>query len=247
MKPLTRGRIAAIDGSFGVDDLEDVHGQNTLNGQPSSAINIQERGTLATGQRWVAGIMARRYEDRVESITIGMDGGIEVFHEDDVIEESSRFALVPGEFALAGAEWAFKQLVHAFPVWDYEELAISIKRFYEEVGGFTDISSAGFAARQDRAKKGTVHGQNVTEDQSLGADLREDTHLNELRFTYFPQGFGRQVAAYMAASGYVELYEPTDASTEEFVRYVREYVVPHTEGDMDATTAASGGEGSADA
>ena len=81
MKPITRGRIASIDGSFGVGDLEDVTGQNTLNGRPSSAVNVTERGTPPSGQRWAAGEMARRKEERVEVPTISEDA------DDDLDDE----------------------------------------------------------------------------------------------------------------------------------------------------------------
>lgn len=238
MKPLTRGRIAATDGSFGVGDLDDVVGQNTLNGSPSSAVNIRRRGTLPSGQRWAAGEMARRYEDRVQVPDISSDGDVSVTHEDDVLEEYSAFALVPGEFAIAWEDWAFKYLVHNYPVWEYHDQHIRVNGFYEDKS-FNDVSSVGFAHRTDRAEKGTVHGQQVTKDEGLGEDLRDGSYLNELRYSHFPDGFGTEIQAYVAASGYVEVYNPSDMETGEYLRYVREFIAPHTEdadtdGDADA-------------
>lgn len=241
MKPLTRGRIAAIDGSFGVGDLEDVTGQNTLNGRPSSAVNVRERGTLPSGQRWAAGEMARRKEDRVEVPYIGEDGDIDLTHEDQVLEEYSAWAMVPGEFAIGWTDWSFKYLMWNFPVWEYSEQLIGLTSFYRD-GSFSSVGSVGFKARRDAAEKGTVHGQNVTSDEALGKDLREDTWLNELRFKHHPDSIHEPVKAYIAASGYVEVYNPSDMTTEQFLTYIRNEVLPYTEDADDDLQEGDGDE-----
>jgi len=228
MKPITRGRIASIDGSFGVGDLEDVTGQNTLNGQPSSAVNVTERGTLPSGQRWAAGEMARRKEERVEVPTISEDGDVDLTHEDQVLEGYSSWAVVPGEFAIGWTDWSFKFLKWNFPVWSYSEQLIGLTSFYRE-NDFSSVGSVGFKARRDAAEKGTVHGHNVTSDDAIGEDLREDSYLNELRFEYHPEAIHEPVKAYIAASGYVEVYNPSEMTTEQFLSYVREEVLPYTE------------------
>lgn len=228
MKPLTRGRIASIDGSFGVGDLEDVMGQNTLNGQPSSALNISERGTLPSGQRYAAGELAKREEDRVEVPTIDSEGVIDLTHEDTVVNSYSAWAVVPGEFAIAWGEWAFRHLMFNFPIWEYSEQRIDLNSLYETVT-FQNVSTVGFRGRQihDGAKKGTVHGNRVPDDDSIGDELTEGSLLNEIR--YDSHWEGHIVKAYLAASGYIEVYNPSDMLTEEFLSYVRDEIVPHTE------------------
>jgi hypothetical protein len=227
MKPITRGRIASIDGSFGVDGLEDVTGQNTLNGRPSSAVNVTDQGTLPTGQRWAAGEMARRTEERVAVPQISEDGTVELTHEDQVLEGYSAWAMVPGEFAIGWTDWSFKFLKWNFPVWQYSEQLIGLTSFYRD-NNFSNVGSVGFKARRDAAEKGTVHGQNVTSDEAIGEDLREESYLNELRFKYHPAAIHEPVKAYIAASGYVEVYNPGEMTTEQFLSYVREEVLPYT-------------------
>lgn len=228
MKPITRGRIATIDGSFGVGDLEDVTGQNTLNGKPSSAVNIAKRGTLPSGQRWASGEMARRREDRVEVPDISQDGDIDLTHEDQVIEEYSAWAMVPGKIAIGWSDWSFKYLKWNFPVWEYSEQAIRLTSFYRD-NSFTSVGSVGFKARSDRAEKGTVHGNNVDNDEALGQDFHEGSLINELRFEHRVDCIVEPVKAYIAASGYIEVYNPSDLTTEQFLTYVSEEVLPYCE------------------
>lgn len=235
MKPLKRGRIASIDGEFGVGDLDDVTGQNSLNGQPSWAINICDRGTLPSGHRWAAGEMARRKEDRVEVPMISSDGDVSRTHEDDVIAEYSAFAFVPGKFAIAWSDWAFNHLVFNFPIWEWREQTVWLNGFYEETS-FDNVSSVGFKHRpvDDGATKGTVHGSRVTDDEAIGADLRESTgsYLNELRYKHWWQSdhYGSLlIKAYIAASGYIQLYNPSDLTTSQYLEYVLQHVYPNTE------------------
>lgn len=226
MKPLTRGRIATIEGTFGVGDLEDVTGQNTLNGQPSSAVNVEDRDTLPTGQRWAAGSMARRKEERVESPTIDDNGIIDLIHKDQVLEEFSSWGLIPGEFAIGWTDWSFKFLKWNYPLWSYSEQVIDLTRFYQD-NNFSMIGSVGFKARRDAAEKGTVHGHNVTNDEALGEDLRENSLLNELRFQHHADAVPPPVKAYIAASGYIEVYNPNDMTTSQFLSYIRSEIFPY--------------------
>lgn len=240
MKPLTRGRIAAIEGSFGVGDLEDVMGQNTLNGRPSSALNVVDRGTLPSGQRWAAGKVAKREEDRTEVPVIDNDGVIDLTHEDRVDESYSAWALVPGEFAIAWGEWAFRHLKFNFPIWDFQEQLIGLNSMYRE-GSFNDVSTVGFRGRlvNTGAEKGTVHGNRVPSDEAIGEDLTDDSLLNEIRYKHHWEG--QLVNAYISASGYVEVYNPSDMTTEQFLAYVRDEVIPYTE-DADETLGGDDGD-----
>lgn len=226
MKPILRGQIWGIDRSFGVGDLDDVAGQNSLNGEPSRALNVRERGTLPSGERYAAGELAKREEDRVEVPTISTDGEIDLTHEDRVVESYSAWAVVPGEFVLVWKEWAGKHLYFNFPMDEPTDQNIWLNGLYE-AHDFQSISSVGFKHRQDSAEKGTVHGNNVTSDEALGADLDGDSYLNELRYEHWWEG--HMVKAYLAASGYAEVYNPSDFTTEQFLHYVRDVVYPHTE------------------
>lgn len=228
MKPLRRGRIATVTHEFDVEDVEDVTGQNTLNGQPSFALNVEKRGLTPDGQPFVAGVMVKRSEQRVETPRVDSKGNIEIGHTDDVVAEWSKWAIVPDEFAIAWDEWAFKRLRFELPVWDWTEQELRLNAFYDSQS-LRDVSSVGFRARQDRASKGTVHGNSVDEDERLGDELPDETYLNELRFTHWWSRAGREVKAYLAASGYVELYTPSDLSTGGYLDWVRDELLAHLE------------------
>lgn len=245
MRPLTRGRIAAIDGNFGVGDLEGVKGQNSLNGQPTFAVNIRDRGTLPSGDRWVAGEMARRKEDRVEKPKISPDGDVSTTQEDDVIGDYSAFGFVPDKFAIAWGEWAFNHLMFNYPIHDWREQTVWLNDFYDRLD-FENVSSVGFRHRNvdSGAEKGTVHGSQVPDDEALGADLDSATGslLNELRYKHWwgSEHYGTMlVKAYIAGSGYIQLYNPSDLTTEQYLQYVLEHVYEHTE-DADDEDLAGG-------
>lgn len=228
MKPISRGSVYGINETFGVGDLADKVGQNMLNGEPSSSLNIRDRGTLRSGDRYAVGEVANRKEERNEVPVIADDGDISLTHEDQVARKYSVWAVVPGEFVVAWDEWATKQLYFNFPMDEPTDQNIWLNGLYRETD-FIQLTSIGFRGRQDSAEKGTVHGAgNVTNDEALGTELNADSsYLNELRYAH--DWDGHVVEGYIAASGYVELYEPSDFGTEHFLEYVQDFVYPHTE------------------
>lgn len=243
MQPIRRGRIATTDGTFGVDDLDDVAGQNSLNGQPTAAFNVRERGTLPSGMRYAAGEVADRYEDRVKTTYISEDGDIDRTHEDTVIDRYAKWAIVPGEFAIAYDDFAFPHLMYNTPTWEVEKNVEIDLNAFRDAHPDANPSSFGIGYRgvADGATKGTLHGRNLYDDPDLGRELRDGTLVNELRVEYgWKDGNNvtRIVSAYLARSGYVEVYDPK-FETEEFVDFVRDQIVPYvgeTDDDEEAAT-----------
>lgn len=66
MKPVTRGRLATITRQFDVHGLEQQRGQNSLNGQPSSAFDITKRGETVDDQSSL---------DELDTVNIAGGGG----------------------------------------------------------------------------------------------------------------------------------------------------------------------------
>ena len=251
MKPIRRGRLVTIDGTFGVDDLDDVSGQNSLNGQPTSALNVRDRGTLPSGMRYAAGEVAERVEERVEVTSISDDGDISRDHVDDVVDRYSKWAVVPGEFAIVWEDFAARHLMYSTPIWDVvDDVVLDLNGFRDDHPDANPSSfGIGYRGVADGATKGTLHGTNLYDDPDLGPELRDGTLVNELRMTYRWKDANdntRGVSAYLARSGYVEVYEPK-FETEEFVDFVRDEVYPHLEevDDEDVAGAETGGEADA--
>lgn len=249
MQPIRRGRLASIDGTFGVDDLDDVSGQNSLNGSPTSALNVRERGTLPSGMRYAAGEVAERVEERVDTTTISDDGNISRSQEDDVVERYAKWALVPGEFAIVWKDFALKHLRFATPIRSYEDdVRIDLNEFRDNHLD-SNPTSFGMAHRGvgDGATKGTLHGINLYNDPDLGDELRDGTLVNELRLehTWDPSSTrSRYVSVYLARSGYVEVYEPK-LETDEFIEYVRDELYPLLDVVDDDASGRSRGEADA--
>ena len=79
----------------------------------------------------------------------------------------------------------------------------------------------------------TAHGSNVLQDEDIGVgdhikdSIRAGT-LSQVRVRYESPAWGL-VRGYLAASGYVEIYEP-DLDTPQFLKLVASDVVPFTRG-----------------
>lgn len=225
MRPITRGRIARIEPDFDVDDVESQKGQNSLNGKPTSAFNVCERGPLAGGRDYLAGEVAKRVDDRVEYPEIHENGNIELKTKDVVDEKYSAYAAVPNRVLLYWKDFAKSAFYINTPAYDVDERAIDLNAFLREKRSKVfEATTVGFAGRPDSGSKGTLYGTaDVFNDDAVGDDLRR-TPLNQLRVRFESTRFDI-VSIYLAASGYVEVYEGL-AETDEFLQFLLDDVVP---------------------
>ncbi len=243
MKPITRGRIARIEPDFDVDDVESRKGQNTLNGKPSAAFNVVRTGALPGGRDYLAGEMAQRVDDRVEYPEIHDDGTIELKTKDTVEERYSAYAAVPNRVLVYWSEFATSSFYINTPAYEVDERAIDLNAFLrEKQSSIFSASTVGFAGRPDAGSKGTLYGNgDVFGDDDLGDDLRR-TPLNQLRVEFDSSRYG-VVSAYLAASGYVEVYEGV-SETDDFLQFLLDDVVPFAidaeeEADVDGLDATT--------
>jgi len=225
VKPVTRGRLALIEPGFDVDDVENAKGQNSLNGQPSSAFNVTNRGELSDGRQFIEGAMAVRSEDRETYPYIHEDGTIELNTEDTVTREYSAYVAVPDEVLVYWEEFATDAFYVNTPAYDVKAVDLDLNEFVRE-NDIMNPTTVGFAGRPDQAEKGTVYGHGgVFSDDTFGEEL-QGSFLQQLGVTLDSTRFGL-VDVYLARSGYVEVYDGISHSSE-FAQLVVDDILPHT-------------------
>ena len=230
MKPVTRGRLASIERDFDVEDVEDKKGQNSLNGQPSAAFNVRDRGELSSGLQYLEGETANRKEARETFPYIHQDGDIELNTEDTVERQYSAYVAVPDEVLVYWEEFATDAFYINTPAYDVKAVGLDLNDFVRN-NDIMNPTTVGFAGRPDQAEKGTVYGHgSVFSDDTFGDEL-QGSLLQQLGVTLESTRYGL-VDVYLARSGYVEVYDGI-SHTSEFAQLVVDDIFPHAVSEED--------------
>jgi len=224
VKPVTRGRLATIEPDFDVEDVESKKGQNSLNGQPSAAFNVRDRGELPGGQQYLEGETANRKEDRETFPYIHEDGDIELTTEDTVDRQYSAYVAVPDEVLVYWEDFATDAFHINTPAYDVQAVGLDLNDFVRE-NDIMNPTTVGFAGRPDQASKGTVYGHgSVFNDDTFGEEL-SSSFLQQLGVTLDSTRYGL-VDLYLARSGYVEVYDGVESSSA-FAQLLLDDIFPH--------------------
>lgn len=156
------------------------------------------------------------------------------FSDGDVIstEERSKktyyteFVVVPDTFAIinSGSGEFFFDLLK-------EETGASTKRanidLYSFLNEHPDANQwqTGFYGNDGQAEKGTVFGENILDDGDIGEVLAH-SKLNQLGLEYEYDEFSVQMTA--TESGYLDIYQPSNLETEQFLQYISDEILRHT-------------------
>lgn len=239
MKPVTRGRLATIEPEFDVDDVQDQKGQNSLNGQPSAAFNVRGRGELPGGHQYIKGETANRKEALETFPYIHGDGDIELTTEDTVERQYSAYVAVPGEVLVYWEDFATDAFYINTPAYDVKAVQLDLNDFVRN-NDIMNPTTVGFAGRLDQAEKGTVYGDaSVFNDDTFGEELSSSL-LQQLGVTLDSTRYGL-VDIYLAQSGYVEVYDGVDTSSE-FAQLLLDDIFPHAIKDDELEDDASDDE-----
>ncbi len=87
-----------------------------------------------------------------------------------------------------------------------------------------DLWKVGFYDTRGLPENGVLHGQNLLEDSEVGGALRS-ARKNQVGIDYtYDQ---HPLRAFLAESGYVEVYQPSDFPTRQFAQFLLDEVSPH--------------------
>lgn len=235
--------IGAADGITSVEDTVqtravDVPGVDEL----TSAINVHEQRTLTGGGDYYVGeaLRERVVEDTGYSVEDGeIRSSVTV---NDVVQDYTKFVVAPatdahnGFMLVSSSEGLFAfGMVARQNVGRIRDADLNLGSFYQDrEATFTPQTSGGPASSFD-AGKVTAWGEDVFEDEDLNSLLssavRNDL-LDQLAGDYVYEkgdGTGIPYSVNMAKSGYVEVWDPSDITTGQFLRWVRTEVLPYAD------------------
>lgn len=162
---------------------------------------------------------------------------------DNVEQDYTSFVVVPAPesgthsgFMLVSSsagKFAFN-LVSGQNVGRIEDANLNLGSFYRDrEDTFTPETSGGPTGSFDAGKM-TAWGDDVLDDEQV-ADLLDGAirhnRLNQLagNYVYEADGSGIPFKVNMARSGYVEVWNPSDLTTPQFIKWVRMEVLPYAE------------------
>ena len=221
------GIIGLISGSS--DSIESYSETVEQDGQMfSHSIQLEEIGHTKDGKPIYEGEAATETTDSEESISIKESTGEIVVTEKPVKSEKyTEVVVVPDEFAVVSSGegiFAFELLNHAAGI-SAMRASLDLNEYAKQYYDAPDVDpwQVGFYGNIGEAEKGIVYGEEVFDDSEIG-DLLERSQVNQLGFNY--QIDGENMKMTMAESGYIEIYQPSNYSTEDFCNYILEEITP---------------------
>ena len=235
--------LGAADGITGVESTvhrrtTDAPGVDEL----TAALNVQEQRTFGGGTDYYVGeaLRERTVEDKSYKVE---DGQIrERTTVGNVVQDYTRFVVV--EAAANGSHSGFVLVSSSSGAFAFGMVArqntgriraadLNLGSFYlDREDTFTPTTSGGPTSSFDAGKL-TAWGDDVLEDEDLSsllnAAVRHD-RLNQLAGEYIYEdgsGSGFPYKVNMARSGYVEVWDPNDLTTGQFLTWVRTEVLPY--------------------
>ena len=235
--------LGAADGITGVEDAVqtrpvDAPGVDEL----TAALNVQEQRTLTGGGEFYVGEAMRERFVEDESYYVDDEGSIGTRTTvDNIVQDYTTFVVVPapdsgthsGFMLVASSSGAFAyNMVSGQNVGRIEAADLNLGSFYlDREDTFTPETSGGPTGRFE-ATKMTAWGDDVLDDEDV-QDLLDSAvrhnRLNQLAGEYVYEGVGLPYKVNMARSGYVEVWNPSDLTTPQFVKWVRTEVLPYAE------------------
>lgn len=203
-----------------------------------TAVDVGEQRTLDGGVAAVEGRVLQEDLDERDVVTVDDDGSISVGAVREPVQRWAEFAATTAQNGHDG-----------FLVVDSSDAIFAFDIVGNAVLEPAEIDLAAFVDDHEVIKVGTAgspavgpvdsltaHGRNVLEDEDIGVgehirDSIRAGHLSQVRVRY--RSSHGLVKAYLAASGYVEIYEP-DLETPEFLEVVADDVLPFASGGDEA-------------
>lgn len=165
-------------------------------------------------------------EQLSEERSVQIDDEISVVETEQVETQYTEFALVDGEFLVVqSSRGAF-----LFDLLE-REYGVGVTRAHIDLDSFlTRFDNAtpwkvGFYGHGDDAENGVIHGESVLSDGEFGRALRS-SRKNQLGLKLPRNGSTLKLTA--TESGYVEIYQPSNYTENQFCDFLRSDIIPVT-------------------
>lgn len=217
------GVIGLVDGDFDVvdslADTVDVDGR-TL----ERCFEIDRVFSTGTGRMAFAGRAAGEFVRDGETPEID-DGEIRLRESPRTETCYTEFVGIPGDFVVVGSG----QGTFAFDLIG-QETGTTIRRATLDLDGVYNRQNgarpwkAGFYGNGDGGASGIFHGTDLRESHDIDGILRDST-LNQLGLAYEYDTAELKMTA--SRSGYVEVYQPSEFDSKQYLDYLADDIVPH--------------------
>ena len=220
--------------------VEPFHASKVEYGQTlHAAIDPEEQRTLSGSTRFIQGSALKEEIDEETIYVYKEDVGIDTTTRHTKTQNASEFVAVPGDedrqgFAMVASSdgvFAFTVLGRADnTVMDRAE--IDLGDFYLDREDDFTIQTGGQQGSLGEVDTLMAWGNELEADDNIGRSLHEAARANllpQLAGTYVSDVIDVPVRVNLAASGYVEVWEP-DLSVYDFLHWVRADILPYVRG-----------------
>ena len=219
------GVIASVHGTGDLNDFyETVEPQAEEFNQLEQCVQITEEISLSNGKVARLGRAAIEDLSDVEDVRIS-DGVIRQYERPEKITLYTDFLFVPDSFvAIASSSGTF-----AFDLIE-QNASVSVEQIEFDLEGYTEQNpdagpwKVGFYDRIGNAENGVMHGEQLLNDSEIGSVLGT-SKKNQVGLEYNHDG--HLLKTFVTRSGYVEVYQPSNYSSSDFVGFIESELLPH--------------------
>ncbi|WP_148859293.1 hypothetical protein [Natronococcus pandeyae] len=220
---MNSGVIGKIHGEF--SDLEsEIWTITDRDYELKRAVDVRDTYELSDSKTAYSGKVATEILKKESNAEISSQG-ISETAELDPVTKSSEFLAISDDFLLVeNSQGTFGyDLIGKLTTAHIERARIQLEPFTDdkEIG---EIWQLGFYGTGGRAEKGVVYGNQVLDDSEFGSVL-DLSNKNQIGIDFPYQDKAIKMTA--SESGYVEVYQPSDYKTEDFVNFFLNEIAPY--------------------
>lgn len=219
------GVIARIEGDL--NEVESFHRIRDSEGRElRESIEIRQDYTNISGD--LVGQFGRAAVQRAvtsEDVEIDENGSITLTERTDTSTQYTEFLVAPEEFLIVKSRkgsFVF-DLVESVAEATVEPAELDLHSFVQSQPD-ADPWKIGFYGKRGNADNGVIHGTSLLDD----SDLREvfnKTATNQIGIEY--EKDGQLYKIFATESGYVEVYQPGNFDSVEFIEFIQEELSEH--------------------
>jgi len=217
------GIVGIVHGEF--DEIENETDSINHEGEElKRCIDVTQSLTLDSGRKIQIGNIAREQTVKTDQAQIS-GNTIETLSQREIITEHTQFAAIPGELLVVGSggnNFAFDMVGRQVETL-IEPAQIDLDNFVADYDS-ASYWQYGFNNTGLNAENGILYGTEVQEDSTTQSFINSAT-ANQIGVDFL---YGdKPVKMRLARSGYIEVYQPSDWETTEYLDFLADAILPY--------------------
>lgn len=222
------GILAVISGEM--NDIESFHKSQESDGTTfTRSLQLEIEGYTEAGDPIYVGEAAHQTVEETKTVSINPETGEIVVSEEPRREgKYTEVIVVPNTFAAVSSgagEFAFELIQETNPGTSVNRASLDLTQFAKDYYDRPEVNpwQVGFYGNIGEAEKGVVYGEDVFDDSEIG-EVLERARVNQLGLRYEVRG--KEVKVTMSESAYLEVYQPSTFSSEDYANYIINDILP---------------------